>query len=163
MNRLFLSLGGNEGNVLDNIRLAHQYLTETVGKIRQSSHVYQTHAWGNEDQPDFLNECIEVQSSHTAEEILQHCLDIEKKIGRKRQEKWGARPIDIDILFFNAEVINRENLIVPHPYLHKRNFVLIPLLEIAPDFVHPIFKKSIGVLAQECADPLEVKKTSLIL
>jgi 2-amino-4-hydroxy-6-hydroxymethyldihydropteridine diphosphokinase len=124
----------------------------------QSSSIYQTAAWGNTHQPDFLNKVIEVETNLAVQNCLKQVLEIEKKMGRVRTEqKWTARTIDIDILFYNEEVINEENLNIPHPYLHERKFVLIPLVEIVPNFVHPLFNMSIFDLLSSCSDELEIK------
>lgn len=156
MNRVFLSLGGNLGNVSDRLDYAERQLSVKLGKIMHQSYRYKTAAWGVTDQPDFLNECLEIETLHSPQEVLRICLHIELEIGRERKEKWGPRPIDIDILFYNNICIEDKNLTIPHPYLHERKFVLIPLNDIAPEWIHPIFNKSISTLLNECNDPLEV-------
>lgn len=158
MNHVFLSLGGNEGDTFSYLQNAHKLIGKEIGEIIQTSHLYRTKAWGKENQNDFLNECIEVITLCSPQEVLSICLDIETRLGRKRKEKWGARPIDIDILLFNDSIIQEPNLIVPHPYLHERNFVLIPLEEIAADKIHPIFKRDIRTLREESIDPLSVER-----
>ena len=163
MNHVFLSLGGNQGDTFTYLKNSHDLIEKEVGKIIQVSHLYRTKAWGNENQNDFLNECIEITTSYHPQEVLSKCLDIENRLGRKRKEKWGARPIDIDILLYNESIIEQTNLVIPHPYLHERNFVLIPLEEIAADTVHPIFKKSIRTLRKESFDSLTVERLDIFI
>ena len=124
----------------------------------QTSSLYQTAAWGNESQGAFLNQVLEIKTSLGPEELLKTILQIEEELGRKRELKYGPRTIDIDILFFNDEVINLHGLKVPHPQLQNRRFVLVPLNEIAPDKMHPLFKKTISQILAECPDPLAVNK-----
>lgn len=159
MNRLILGLGGNKGNVLDTFQKVELLINNEIGTILKSSSNYQTAAWGNTNQPDFLNKVIEVETKLTVQDCLRSVLDIEKQLGRVRTEhKWTERTIDIDILFYNNKVINEENLSVPHPYLHERKFVLIPLAEILPDFVHPTLNKTVVEMLCNCNDTLEIKK-----
>lgn len=163
MNHVFLSLGGNQGDTFSYLKNAHDLIKKEIGKIIQISHLYRTKAWGNENQNDFLNECIEISTSFNPQEVLSKCLDIEHRLGRKRKEKWGARPIDIDILLYSDRIIQETNLTVPHPYLHERNFVLIPLEEIAADKIHPVFNKDIRTLRKENPDPLAVERLDTLI
>lgn len=159
MNKLILSLGGNKGNVSDTFLCAEKLISEKIGLITKTSSNYKTAAWGNTHQPDFLNKVIEVTTELSVDDCLQKVLSIEKRLGRIRTEKkWEERTIDIDILFYNDLIIHQENLIVPHPYLQDRKFVLIPLVEMIPDHIHPVFKCSIKKLLQHCTDDLEIKK-----
>jgi 2-amino-4-hydroxy-6-hydroxymethyldihydropteridine diphosphokinase len=105
-----------------------------------------------------LNQVLKVKTSLTPQELIDEILKIEKSLGRERQEKYGPRLIDIDILFFDNEVIKSKSLTIPHPQLHNRRFVLVPLNEIAPRFIHPVLKKSIAQLLLECPDKLDVNK-----
>jgi 2-amino-4-hydroxy-6-hydroxymethyldihydropteridine diphosphokinase len=100
---------------------------------------------------------LQLQTIEKPEDLLRKILEIEIELGRKREIKWGERTIDIDILFYNHDIINIPGLIIPHPYLHERRFTLVPLHELAPDFIHPLLNKSIKTLLAECKDPLEVK------
>ena len=120
--------------------------------------MYETASWGDTAQHPFLNQVLYLETTLDAESILQTCLSIEKKIGRIRGAKWDARIIDIDILFFNNDIIENEQLKIPHPFLHLRRFVLTPLHEIAPHLIHPILKQSITQLLQICEDVLDVTK-----
>jgi 2-amino-4-hydroxy-6-hydroxymethyldihydropteridine diphosphokinase len=124
----------------------------------QVSSIYETAAWGMENQEAFLNQVLEIETNLNPDELLQSILQIEEGLGRKRELKYGPRTIDIDILFFNDQVIDQEGLKIPHPQLQNRRFVLVPLNEIASNKIHPIFKKTISQLLAECPDPLTVNK-----
>ena len=139
-----------------NLRLAIQLIKAQAGILVKASDVYQTDPWGIEDQAVFLNQVIEIQSAKTPLEILEIILGIEQQMGRKRLQKWGTRLIDIDLLFYGDEQIKEPQLIVPHPFLQERNFVLVPMAEIAPDFLHPTLKKSMAKLLENTSDPLKV-------
>jgi len=158
MNRAILSLGSNVGNRLHHLAQAKGELAKEGFRIAKQSSIYETAAWGNEDQDDFYNEVIELETKFSAKELMQSILHIEQSMGRIRKQKWEARIIDIDILFFNDEIIHSDNLTIPHPHLHKRKFILIPLNEILPETIHPILKKTISTLLHELDDSLQVKK-----
>jgi len=144
------------------LRQAEELIEDKVGEITRRSSIYETSAWGNEDQPAFLNSVIKIETNLNPKKLLHQILLIEEQIGRTRSnEKWQQRIIDIDILFINDDVINLPELKVPHPFLQKRMFTLIPLSEIAEDIIHPVLKKSIKQLLNECTDKLEVKKYAL--
>lgn len=133
-------------------------ITEKVGKVVLSSSLYETASWGRTDEPDYLNQVIQVETKMHAINVLDTILNIEKEMGRERIEKWGARTIDIDILFYNAEIISMPDLKVPHPELHRRRFTLEPMAEIAPDFIHPVLNESMLELKSSLSDNLMVKK-----
>ncbi len=158
MNVSYILTGSNLGNRLEYLLNAKEAIIETVGAIVNNSCVYETAAWGLEDQPFFLNQALEIHTALSASSLLDHLLKIEKDLGRNRDVKYGPRFIDIDILFFNEEVIEQKGLTIPHPQLHKRRFALQCLNDIASSFVHPIFFKTVQQLLSECADPLPVKK-----
>ena len=158
MNNTYLLLGSNMGNSLVLLSTAIEQIEKQIGKRLLQSGLYATAAWGNTSQPDFLNQVIEVATSLDATETLQRILSIEKSMGRIRTEKNAPRVIDIDILFFNNEIITRSDLTVPHPEIQNRRFVLTPLYEIAPQMIHPLLNKSIEQLLLMCPDPLAVKK-----
>jgi 2-amino-4-hydroxy-6-hydroxymethyldihydropteridine diphosphokinase len=158
---VFLLLGSNLGNPLSNLTEARQHISRQAGKIITQSSVYKTAAWGNTDQPDFYNQALEIQAYKTPQETLDTVLDIEKAMGRTRKTQWGSRLIDIDILLWDNEIIDRPTLSVPHPHLHHRRFVLIPLAEIAPEIIHPTLRKSITQLLLQCTDNLAVEKLRL--
>lgn len=164
MNKVYILLGGNVGDVNTNFGSVETYLLENSIVINRKSSVYITKAWGNENQPDFKNRVLEIETRLKPIDLLNCLLEIEKKIGRIRTkgEKWTERPIDIDILFYNNAIINMEpTLLVPHPFIAQRRFTLVPLTELIPDFIHPVLKKSIQRLLKECEDTLEVKKQFL--
>ncbi len=133
-------------------------IEKDIGKITKSSSTYRTAAWGKEDQPDFLNQIIIVSSSLAPSIILNKIFAIEKEMGRVRTTRNAARVIDIDILFYNDDIINTEKLIVPHNQIQNRRFVLVPLAEIAPFYKHPLFKKTATELLLICPDKLNVQK-----
>jgi 2-amino-4-hydroxy-6-hydroxymethyldihydropteridine diphosphokinase len=143
VNIAYLLLGSNIGNREKHLSDAIKLIELRLGKIIAKSSVHNTAPWGNENQDYFLNQAICVETLYSAHELLENILIIEKILGRERKKKWEPRIIDIDILFFNSEIIVEDNLIVPHPYLHKRKFALVCLAEIAGDFIHPVLKKNI--------------------
>lgn len=158
MNRVYLLIGGNMGNREANLAKARAYIKQLCGPVIQSSSLYETEAWGKTDQPSFLNQALETETGLNAEHLIKQVLKIEKLMGRERNEKYGPRIIDIDILLFNSDRYDLPFLKIPHPEMQNRRFALTPLAEIAGDLQHPIFKKSITQLLKECRDTLEVKK-----
>ena len=170
MNTAYLLLGSNIGNREEYLKKAIELIetddrrptTDSFShqtRITARSSIYITKAWGNTDQNDFLNQAIEVKTILSAEELLEKLLGIEKKLGRERKKKWEPREIDIDILFFDQQICISDHLHIPHPHLHERRFALLPLSEIAKDFIHPVFKKTVGQLLTECKDPLSAEIT----
>lgn len=158
MVNVFLLLGSNLGNRHSFLQQAIKYIENDIAPILNASSVYETQSWGKTDEPDYLNQVIVLETNLSAKKILQKILSIENTLGRKRDEKWGSRTIDIDILFYGQTIINEENLHIPHPELHKRRFTLEPLAEIAPGLVHPVLNKNILQLKSELKDGLIVKK-----
>ena len=158
MNTTYLLLGSNMGNSRQQLLLANKHISKKIGKIVRSSRLYQTAAWGKEDQPDFLNQVIIVHTKLDASTCLEKNLAIEAMMGRVRTEKNAPRVIDIDILFFNKEIIQLPELQVPHPAIQLRRFVLTPLNELSPNFIHPVLAKTNHQLLQICKDKLDVKK-----
>ena len=159
-NFVYILLGGNLGDREENMTVARSYIEEQVGKIIKVSSIYETASWGIAGQPDFLNQVVLILTNFSAEKVMETILAIENKMGRIRTEKNASRIIDIDILFFNDEVINEPGLTVPHPQIQNRKFVLEPLDEIASDLIHPIFKQSIKNLLSTSKDKLKVKPLS---
>ncbi len=157
MQRVFLGIGSNLGDRLANLSTATRLIAEQIGSIKKASKVYETGAWGIRDQPDFLNQVLEVQTSLLPEAILDCIEQIEHQMGRERLIKWGERLIDIDILFYGQQIVNQANLKIPHPFLSQRNFVLVPLYEIAPDFIHPVSGHSMTQLLENSTDDSFVK------
>jgi len=161
-NNLTLSLGGNLGDVKYTFEKVIKMIEAQIGEIILKSSVYQTEAWGIENQPQFLNQVIQVETHLNPVECLHVTQDIENRLGRTRKgEQWSERIIDIDILFYNNEIIELPDLIVPHTHIQQRNFILIPLVEICPDYIHPNYNKSISTLKSECTDQLIAKKIPL--
>lgn len=158
MNKTYLLLGSNLGNSKQQLKDATKYIERRIGKVLRSSTIYKTAAWGKTDQPDFLNQVIIINSKLNAIDTLQTILSIEEMMGRKRTVKNAPRSIDIDILFYDHEIQQTEMLTIPHPLIQNRRFVLMPLNELTPDFVHPSLHKTIRELLAECPDMLDVKK-----
>ena len=146
------------GDNRQQLNTATQLIEKKIGKIIRQSALYKTAAWGNTNQPDFLNQVIIVETTFAAAETLAAILLIEKKMGRIRTIKNAPRIIDIDILFFNKEIIHQKNLSVPHAEIANRRFVLVPLNELVPALLHPVFKKTMHQLLIDCTDTLDVKK-----
>src|SRR5258706_9683310 len=144
MNRTYLLIGSNVGNRINNIETATNLLQQQIGKIIKRSSVYETDAWGNTSQPDFLNQAILIETSLNADDCMQQIFSIENKMGRVRTKKNDPRIIDVDILFFNDEIINEPDLAIPHPQIQNRKFVLIPMNEISPELIHPALNQTIN-------------------
>ncbi|MBV2226840.1 MAG: 2-amino-4-hydroxy-6-hydroxymethyldihydropteridine diphosphokinase [Sphingobacterium mizutaii] len=157
MNKVYLLLGANIGNPNKQLEDAKVEIEDRIGKITRQSKIYESEAWGVENQPVFLNQVILLETDFSANKVLNEILKIEILLGRIRGQRWGSRIIDIDILYYNEDIIHTEDLQVPHPYIQERNFTLIPLVEIAADYSHPIFKKSNKELLEESTDQLNVK------
>jgi 2-amino-4-hydroxy-6-hydroxymethyldihydropteridine diphosphokinase len=153
----YLLLGSNLGDRPARLVQARAHLATSAGEIVAASSIYETAAWGVEDQPDFLNQVLAVTTSLTPEALLAACQAAEQQQGRQRALRWGARSLDVDILFFGNEVIATPTLTVPHAALPFRRFTLIPLAEIAPQLVHPQLNATITELLDNCPDPLPVR------
>ncbi len=160
MNKAYLLTGGNLGNRQENLATARNLITAQCGHIVAASSLYETAAWGNTDQPAFLNQALEVATTLNARQLIRRVLKAEKQMGRIREEKYGPRIIDIDILLFNNEKHNYHFLKLPHPEMQNRRFALVPLAEIAPSAIHPRLHKTVAELLEECKDDLGVKKYS---
>lgn len=158
MNTVYLLIGGNLGNRKENFSRAISLINEQCGSLTRSSSIYETEAWGMTDQPSFLNQALEIVTELNARQLMRKILKIEKIMGRVRKEKLGPRIIDIDILLFENEIHDLRFLKIPHPELQNRRFVLVPLAEINSGLQHPVLKKTIAQLLEECPDNLEVKK-----
>lgn len=158
MHRVFISLGANLGDRGASLSEARQRLN--AGGLREirASSLYETAAWGQENQQPFYNQVLEMETFLPPRELMHFLLDIEQQMGRVREEKYGPRKIDLDILFYDDAVIDETALTIPHPYLHQRRFVLTPLAEIAPALVHPVLNKTIRELEKDCSDTLPVQK-----
>ncbi|HEY5970274.1 MAG TPA: 2-amino-4-hydroxy-6-hydroxymethyldihydropteridine diphosphokinase [Chitinophagaceae bacterium] len=160
MRTAYLLIGGNLGNRKENLSKAVTLINEQCGSLTRSSSIYETEAWGITDQPSFLNQALEISTSLTARQLIRRVLKIEEEMGRVRKEKLGPRIIDIDILLFENEIHDLRFLKIPHPEMQNRRFVLVPLAEIDSTLQHPVLKKSIAELLEECPDNLEVNKIS---
>ena len=161
MNLVYLLIGSNEGNRLNQLNGACKLLEERSGNIIKYSSIFETASWGIEDLPPHYNQALLLKTKLEAEELLNVIHEIESQLGRKPQVKWGLRSIDIDIIYFNDEIINKPNLTIPHALMQERNFVLAPLVEIAADFIHPVFLKTNEELLENSKDPLSVQKLNL--
>jgi 2-amino-4-hydroxy-6-hydroxymethyldihydropteridine diphosphokinase len=150
--QVFLSLGGNLGNTQEIFKACYPLIENKVGAILKQSSLYQTAAWGLQDQADFINQVILVETDIFPEAILVAIQAIEKDFGRERKVTWGPRTLDLDILFVDQQNIQTANLQVPHPHIQNRKFILIPMHEIAADYVHPGLKKTIAELLRESKD-----------
>lgn len=158
---VFLGLGSNIGDRSLHLKLASEAIELSIGRITQASVVYLTAPWGLSEQPPFYNQAIRVETALEPETLLGAIQEIEKKMGRERIVKWDKRIIDIDILFYDQLVYHSEKLQIPHPWLERRNFVLVPLAEIAPNFVHPVLRKTVLELLEISPDTLGVKPLEL--
>lgn len=152
----YLLLGGNLGDRAAHLQQAQHNLAVTAGEIVAASAYYETAAWGREDQPAFLNQALAMRTTLPAAALLAACLATEQLAGRERQQHWGARTLDVDILFYGQEIITTPTLSVPHPALPARRFALVPLAEIAPQLVHPQLQQTVAELLAGCPDPLAV-------
>jgi 2-amino-4-hydroxy-6-hydroxymethyldihydropteridine pyrophosphokinase len=159
MKIVFLGIGTNLGNRESNLEQAVARIEEYIGPVLDSSSIYETEPWGFQAKDEFLNKVVKVETELTPSEILERILIIESIMGRVRsKERYSSRLIDIDILICEDMIIDEENLKIPHPLLHQRRFVLVPLCEVASDMIHPVLKKSISDLLEICEDKSEVKK-----
>jgi 2-amino-4-hydroxy-6-hydroxymethyldihydropteridine diphosphokinase len=157
-------LGSNLGQTHSNLNLAAASIVEEGIQIVSYSKIYQTAAWGNLNQADFLNAVLKIETRLGSSDLLIKLLEIESKMGRIRgEEQWQPRMIDIDILYYNDEIIESEQLKIPHPYIAQRRFTLVPLNEIAPEFIHPLLNLSNKDLLHRCLDPGQVNLTKFVL
>jgi 2-amino-4-hydroxy-6-hydroxymethyldihydropteridine diphosphokinase len=152
MHKVILHIGSNVGNRLKYLSVCKRLIRERIGKVKNSSDIYETEAWGMKDQDSFLNQAFEVSTNKEPLQILEDIEDIESLLNRERILRWGPRTIDIDIIFYDDLVLDSELLEIPHPRMHKRNFVLIPVNEIASEWNHPVLNKSVKQLLQESQD-----------
>jgi 2-amino-4-hydroxy-6-hydroxymethyldihydropteridine diphosphokinase len=154
----YLILGSNIGDRISNIQIAVSKISTIVGEVVRASSIYLTEPWGHKEQAAFYNQVVEIKTELDAFETLNKLLAIEESMGRVRKKKWAERIIDIDILYYDDLIISKENLSIPHPGIPDRRFVLIPLCELIPDSIHPVWKVSNADLLKATKDHLGVKK-----
>lgn len=160
MNQVVLLLGGNLGDRKMLLIQAIKEIEKSCGRILKKSKIYESESWGFESDDNFLNQAIKIETDFDAIKLLSKLQFIEKQLGRTAKtptnQTYSSRLIDIDILFFNQEIINNETLTIPHPRLHLRKFTLECILDISPDYIHPIFNKTIEKLSDKCSDKTKV-------
>lgn len=152
----YLLLGSNQGHRENYLAAAIKSLENSIGLVTQQSALYETAAWGLEEQASFLNQVLQISTGLNPEALLIQINIIEKELGRVRKVKWGARVIDIDILYYNDLILQTDKLIIPHPQLQNRRFTLVPLVEVAPNYQHPLLLKTNQQLLAACPDDLPV-------
>jgi 2-amino-4-hydroxy-6-hydroxymethyldihydropteridine diphosphokinase len=157
--QLFLSLGGNLGNTREIFEGAYSLIEKKIGKISVYSSIYQTQAWGPIPQDDFLNQVLLVSTTLNPQACLTEMLAIEKKFGRERKERWGPRTLDLDLLYYGDLIIAEADLVVPHPRIAERKFILTPLAEIAPLSVDPVSGLTANAMLMACEDTSEVNRS----
>lgn len=152
-----LLLGANLGNRYQNLTKARVFLEERLGPVLRASSVYETAAWGGVSTVAYLNQVLVFETDMAPEQLLAHCLEVEQLLGRERRERWGDRLMDIDILFYGQQQVQQAALVIPHPRMAERAFVLQPLVEVAAGWQHPSLQLSAAALLAQCSDTLEVK------
>jgi 2-amino-4-hydroxy-6-hydroxymethyldihydropteridine diphosphokinase len=158
MKRVFLGLGSNLGDRADNLQQAKNRIGESIGPVVSASSVYETEPWGFESDNEFINMVLCAETDLSPSGLLGRILMIESQLGRIRCEtRYSSRTIDIDILLYDSEIINEEALIIPHPRMHERRFVMVPMAEIAPLFIHPVLKKTMKSILKSCHDTCKVE------
>jgi 2-amino-4-hydroxy-6-hydroxymethyldihydropteridine diphosphokinase len=158
MNKVCLLTGSNEDDRIRNLQKAKDFIGERIGTVSRESDIYETEPWGYKSEKYYLNQCLLIETNLSPEKMMEVILDIENTMGRRREKrKYRDRKIDIDILFYNDEKIRFRDITIPHPRLHERRFVLVPLSEIVPQYIHPVLGKTIENLLSECTDSLSVR------
>jgi 2-amino-4-hydroxy-6-hydroxymethyldihydropteridine diphosphokinase len=154
--KAYLQTGTNLGDRAAQLKEAASKIATKIGTINAISKLYETEPWGLKNQPYFYNQVLLVNTLLSPSELLRAAKEIEREMGRIDTEKWGRRVIDVDILLYEDQIIETAELVIPHPMLHKRNFCLVPLMEIAPELEHPLLKQTIEDIYWESSDDLEV-------
>jgi 2-amino-4-hydroxy-6-hydroxymethyldihydropteridine diphosphokinase len=150
--------GSNIGDRESYLQIAIQYFKSEVGALVNKSAIYESEAWGYTNQANYLNQVFIIETSATSLDLLEHIKIIESKAQRERTITYGPRTLDVDILFYDNDIINTPKLIVPHPHIAQRRFTLLPLQELLPNFVHPVLRRTTTQLLQACSDELHVYK-----
>jgi 2-amino-4-hydroxy-6-hydroxymethyldihydropteridine diphosphokinase len=159
MKKVFLGIGSNIEDRAKNLDNAMKMIEKTIGPLISVSSIYETEPWGFESDNDFLNMALSVLTDLSPSGLLGRILMIEAQLGRIRnQSGYTSRNIDIDILLFDNAIVSEKSVVIPHPKLHERRFVLVPLAEIDPELIHPVLNKSIKELLAECKDNCKVRK-----
>jgi 2-amino-4-hydroxy-6-hydroxymethyldihydropteridine diphosphokinase len=158
MHKVFILLGSNLGRRKNFLNRAKQLIEAYAGPVKKQSAIYETAAWGKTDQKAFLNQILIVSTDLSPDVLMQTLLKIEKQLGRIRSKKFGPRTIDLDILFFDELVIKTPIVTIPHPAIQERRFVLVPLAELSPRKIHPVYKQTVTRLLKTCFDKLAVKQ-----
>ena len=158
MTDLILLIGGNLGDRLALLTKARELISQEVGEVKHQSKTYKTEAWGGSPQPYYLNQALLVHTQHTAHHTLTTCQSIENKLGRKREERWNSRTMDIDLISYGTDILKTETLELPHPRIGDRKFVMIPMLDIVPMWTHPISGLSLEDMMRSTADTLLVEE-----
>lgn len=158
MTEVYLLLGSNLGNRNENLHKALKLIDFRCGNITRKSALYETEAWGMKNQQAFINMAVAIQTNLSPLNLLTAVKTIEIEVGRVETTKWGPRVIDIDILLYGTEIVNLPELIIPHPYMQQRRFTLMPLIEIAANYSHPVLNKTIAQLLTDCDDTSAVVK-----
>ncbi len=162
-NTVVLCIGGNLGDRLENLEETRDFIEFNIGDIVEASSIYESPAWGMEAAPEFLNQILVVKSTLNHLQLLNEIKELEEFYGRTRVAgKYTSREMDVDIIYFNEDVLEDEKITVPHPRLQERKFVLTPLAEVLPEFVHPVLKKSSVELLKDCQDTAMVKKVDAL-
>ena len=158
-NFVVILLGANLGDKRKMFSTVETYIEQHIGNCIKKSALYASKAWGFESDDEFYNQALIVETEFSAHDTLLRCQAIENKCGRVRHEQTGyeSRTIDIDLLYYNYDIVDYDDLVIPHPLLHKRRFALVPLCEIIPEYIHPILQKSNNTLLGECTDESIVK------
>lgn len=161
-NRVFIALGSNLGDRFYYIQQALLAIDERLGPIVQCSSLYESEAWGDKDQQNFYNAVCEIHGKINALALLRELQIIEREQGKRKERTWGPRTLDLDIIYYGKKIIVEKDLIIPHPNMYLRNFVLQPLAEIAPEFIHPLMKKKTKSLLRECPDQTKIERISTL-
>jgi len=159
MHKVFLGIGGNIGNKQETFKKVYLLIEIRLGKINLVSSIYETPSWGFQSKENFWNQVIQIETKKTPEELLSTIYEIEGNFEKKRgNERYTSREMDVDILYFDDLFLETENLIIPHPRIHQRKFVLVPLTEIAPDLKHPLLRLTSIKMLENCRDESVIKK-----